>query len=283
MPAAPATQRVLIIGAGYVGSALGMTLRKRGADVVATTTTPARVPQLAALGLSARVLEVGTDRALPELLADREVVFLTLAPNRREASYRDVYLASAQALAGALSITPVRRIIYTSSTSVYAQDDGSWVDEDSVADPVTEAGRILRATESVLLAAAATRPLDVSVVRLAGIHGPGRDLGGAVARHAGTARDDGNAFVNLIHRDDAVTALARLAEVDHHGILNLGDDRPVLRRVLYDAVLAARNAPPVTWRDAGGPVRGKRVANRRIKALLGLVLRHPGFGQVDGS
>ncbi|MCB9849157.1 MAG: SDR family oxidoreductase [Phycisphaerales bacterium] len=274
-------QRVALVGCGYVGLALGKTLHAAGCSVVGTTTSDARVAEIEAAGLSVRLLDVADADCLAEIVRDRDVVYLTVAAGRGGQAYRDVYLRAAENLVRALPGSSVARVIYTSSTSVYAQRDGSWVDETSPAGADSENGKVLLATERTLLDAGVEneqgREVQISVVRLAGIYGPGREPARFAARFAGQERDDGEVYLNLVHLDDIVAALARLRTIPHHGVLNLADDTPTTRRVVFDPILRAANLPPVRWTAGASGDRGKRIANGRIKALLDLTLRHPGF------
>lgn len=268
-------RRIAIIGCGYIGAALGERLVAEGNDVVGTTTSPARVEALRSLGISPLVLDVADGDRLHEMLIDREAAILTIAPNSRGQDYRDVYLTAASALTRAASDTAVRRIIYTSSTRVYGQTDGCWVDEDSPTEPADDKGRVLLETERVLLARADDAPDAVSpavtVLRLCGIYGPGRDASERVASLAGTERDDGDVYVNRIHRDDIVLALAALLDVPHHGALNLSDQQPQTRREFYDAILKTKGLPPIRWQPSGTDTsRGKRIQSARIRDLLKL-------------
>ncbi|RME36190.1 MAG: hypothetical protein D6788_12145 [Planctomycetota bacterium] len=195
-----------------------------------------------------------------------------------------------RSLASVLPATPVRRLVYTSSTRVYGRDDGSWVEEDTPPEPRDEKGRILLQSERIALAAftpsfprrdpdvarvSSRADRSVTVLRLGGIHGPGREAEPRIVAQAGTTRDDGNVYVNLIHRDDIVETVRRLLRMPYHGVLNLTDGHPVLRRVWYDRMLAMRNLPAIDWTDRDAPVRGKRVSNMRARKLLGLDFRTP--------
>ncbi len=277
------TRKIAIIGCGYVGAALGQTLVDGGHDVVGTTTSPDRAAELAAMGISHRVAIADDRPGMAELLADRDAVYITLAAGRRGRSYREVYLAAAESLAAALPTTAVRRVIYTSSTSVYGQRSGEWVDESSPANPTSENGEVLLAAERALLgtggeASGPGRPA-VSVVRLSGIYGPGRDPADFVARSAGATRTDGDAWLNLVHLDDIVTALHHLLDTDHHGVLCLSDDQPMRRRAFYDPLLADRGLAAVKWEADPSAGVGKRVRNAAIKAFLGMELQHPTHGR----
>jgi nucleoside-diphosphate-sugar epimerase len=274
MPAHQSKSHVAIIGCGYVGSELARRLVANGHDVLGTTRSPERLPELQQLGIAAEQLDVSDADRMKSLLAGRQAVYLTVAAGRRDADYERVYLTAARNLAAAAASAGVIRMIYTSSTSVYGQDDGQWVTEDSPTEPDSENGRILVKTERVLLDA--QLPRGVSVVRLAGIHGPGRELQRFAAAAAGSTRDDGHAYVNLVHRDDVAGALIALLPLQHHGVLNLCDDQPIVRRELYDRLIRSAGVAPITWTapsDSAGC--GKRVCNQRIKALLCCRLQHP--------
>lgn len=328
-------KRIAVIGCGYVGSALGEALVRAGHDVAGTTTTPVRTQELQQLGIRPHVLSVADHKALHTMLTDREVVYLTVAPTHPSKNYRDVYLVAARNLVVAADGTSVTRIIYTSSTRVYGESDGGWVNEDSstdtvglatqrtrevlprptdvralpartmCADPIDERAWVLLEAERILLEGERSYPCEAppdrdtvggepsvadtsgpgresgrvattTVVRLSGIYGPGRDPLARIRGLSGTRRDDGDVYVNMIHRDDIVGALVSLLGVEHHGVLNLSDDGPITRRDYYDRVLNQAGLPLVDWETCGmSSPRGKRVQNERIKRLLNLTLKHP--------
>ena len=272
--------RVAILGCGYVGAALGRALAAAGHDVLGTTTTPARVPALQALGLTPAIVELADTEKLRILLVDRTVVYLTVAAGGGRHDYRTVYLDGVRHLLGAVRGTAVRRIIYTSSSAVYGRQDGAWVDETTAPEPADERGRVLFEAERTLLEGAAQRggdpPVVATIVRLSGIYGPGRDPAAWAARTAGTTRTDGDAYLNLIHVDDIIEALVRLLTVPYAGVLNLSDDAPTPRRAFYDRLISAAGLAPVRWAEADAPpALGKRIRNDLIKRTLGLSLNYP--------
>lgn len=271
----PNTQaKVAVIGCGYIGAELARQLAAAGHDVLGTTRTPERLPELRRLGIAAETLDVADLERFRSLLADRRIVYLTVAAGRRDADYERVYLAAGRNLAAAAHDAGVHRVIYTSSTSVYSQNNGECVTEDSPTEPESENGMILVRTERALLEL--NLPGGVTIVRLAGIYGPGRDLERFAAFAAGSARDDGDAWVNLVHRDDVVDALVRLLPLAHHGVLNFANDHPIIRRELYDRLIESAGLAPITWSPRSGTADGgKRVSNQRIKDLIGLQLRRP--------
>ena len=124
-------------------------------------------------------------------------------------------------------------LLFTSSTSVYPQTDGSVVDENSLAEPRHPKGQILRETEDVVLTAGGI------VARLGGIHGPGRSF--LLTRFLeGVFPDQPDRLINQVHRDDIVSALVLLAERRTHGeIFNVVGDAPTTARDAH-AFLSSR-------------------------------------------
>ena len=264
--------RVLILGCGYVGSALAKRLVLEGHDVVATTTTETRIREIAGFGATPLVLSLYETDRLHDALADRGVVFLCIAPGRTGQSYRELYADGAGRLVTACRNTAVRRIVYTSSTRVYDQNDGSWVDEDSATHPPDEDGQSLITAERTLLDARRVGLMPpesvVTVLRLGGIHGPGRELAQRIHPAAGTSRSDGEVFVNLIHRHDIVETSMKLIAVEYQGVINVCDGLPVLRRELYDREMVRAGLSPIQWTRARDTMGGKRVSIERLRRTL---------------
>lgn len=269
---------VLVVGCGYVGSAIGSNLSAAGARVIGSTTSRKRFDEIAAVGIEPILLEAGDAEAVCRAAKGCDAIYLCVGAGRSR-SYGEVYVPAALGVLAATKATGVRRVIYTSSTGVYAQDDGQWVDEDSDVSPGSENGKILVHAEQILLkreqASGESTRVNVSVVRLGGIYGPGRELSDFVRRSAGTTRNDGDGYVNMIHLEDICAALVSLLDVEHHGVLNLCDDEPVTRQVFYDTIAKKHGLPAIEWAASDSGSLGKRVCNKRIKELLDLELKHP--------
>ena len=261
---------VLIVGCGFVGEAAADRFHAAGWQVSAWTASAESAARLGAqkpYPVAARDVTVAdlapTDGDTPP----PDVLVMSVSSGRGGGAeqYRRVYLDGARHLRAAF---PTARLVYTGSTSVYAQTDGSWLDESAPAEPDRETGRILLETERVVLSAPGG-----TVARLAGIYGPGRSV---LLRKflAGEAviEGDGGRWLNQIHRDDAAAALVRLAQPDAPpGVYNVADDTPLTQLALYTALAThfARALPPFGPVDPGRK-RGwtsKRVANARLRAL----------------
>ena len=191
------------------------------------------------------------------------------------AMYRRVYLEGARVLRGRF---PKSRIVFTSSTSVYAQKDGAWVNEQSPAEPEHETGKILRAAEEHILEGGGM------VARLAGIYGPGRSaLLRRVLRDEAVIDRGSERFVNQVHRDDAAAALFQLiAKNLAPGIYNVSDNTPMLLSECYRGLANKLNRPePPTGVAAISRKRGggnKRISNEKLRAF-GWEPRYPSFAQ----
>jgi nucleoside-diphosphate-sugar epimerase len=178
-------------------------------------------------------------------------------------SYRQIYFEGARNLIAELR---PQIFLYTSSTSVYAQTGGEWVDEESAAEPGHETGRILRATEDLV------RQQGGTVARLAGIYGPGRSallrnlLSGEARIETGEPR-----YLNQVHRDDIATSLFQLVNTPNDSqIFNVTDDQPLTQRACYEWLAQKlQRPPPPTAAPGGERKRGasnKRVANQKLRA-----------------
>ncbi len=187
-----------------------------------------------------------------------------------------------------LKISTLRWVGYLSSTSVYGDRDGGWVDETSPLQPNSKRGSRRAGAEAQWLSLLKERALPVHVFRLAGIYGPGRSAIEAV--RAGTSRridKPGHAF-SRIHVDDIVAVLrASMDRMRPGGIYNLADDEaaPSHELIAYACELLGLPVPPLepfSLSDMPPMARSfysdnKRVHNDRIKTELGVTLRYPEF------
>lgn len=267
--------RILIAGCGDVGSRLGRLLADRGHMVWGLRRDPEVLPR-AIQPVAADLSDPSTLDDLPEGLD--LVVYTAAADGRDETAYRAAYVDGPRNLLDALQRageTP-RRWLFTSSTGVYGQDDGSPVDEDSPTEPASMTGRVMLEGEQVFRDA----PWPAVVARLAGIYGPGRTR--LLDRiEAGEARcsDSETHYTNRIHADDAAAALAHLAYLDDPApTYVVVDDEPAERcRVLRD-LAEHLGAPPPPHDEPTAHRRGanKRCSNWRLKET-GFTLRYPSY------
>jgi nucleoside-diphosphate-sugar epimerase len=246
-------RRVLIAGCGDVGLRLARRLLVRGIEVHALRRS-AQVPD--AGGLHWHQGDVGEPPPLPSVDA---VVFTATPDTRDEAIYRRVFV---HGLARMLDANPDARVVLASSSAVYGNHDGGWVDEDTPPAPPGFNGRVLLEAEALV------QGQRGSAVRLAGLYGPGR-LQLVERLRAGQARvPRSHPFhVNRIHVDDAASALMHALDDPSPAPVYVGvDDTPLPMHELYDAIAVACGAPlPLEGPPPAG-IGSKRLRNHRLRA-----------------
>ncbi|MGO8688374.1 MAG: SDR family oxidoreductase [Thermoguttaceae bacterium] len=280
----------LIVGCGYLGGRVARLWRAEGHAVVAVSRHAEKGDcPLLCEAPEGPFRQMGTvpfflaDVTRPETLAGlpaaETVLFAVGYDPRGGHSRREVYIDGLRNVLAALP-PGTGRFILISSTGVYGDAGGEWVDEQSPCHPTHEAGRALLAAEEVLR----RHPLGSQgiILRLAGLYGPGRlPLAGlSSAEPLAVAADN---LVNLIHVDDAaavVLAAERRAQPPRTYLV--ADGRPVPRReyLSYLAELAGLAAPRFREPTAAAPPRRggpKRVGNARMLAELGVVLAYPSY------
>jgi nucleoside-diphosphate-sugar epimerase len=268
----------LIVGCGYLGRRVGRRLARRGERVWGTTRTASRTAELAAEGIEPVIVDVVRPETLGNLPSADRVLYCVGFDRAAGLPMRTVYV---DGLRHALEQFADRagRLVYASSTGVYGQDDGGWVVEDSPTVPRHESGQVVLEAEGVVRA---IHPGGI-IVRFAGLYGPRR-----IPRRDSLCRGepiagDPKRFVNLIHIDDAAEAAIAALDLGAAGRLYLAcDDRPVERGEYAAAVADCLGAPPPRFQapEPGSPEArreesNKRIANRRMKAELGVALAYP--------
>lgn len=267
--------QVTILGCGYVGRAVAQRWRQQGLIVTATTTRPARIPELTELADRAVVVRGDDAASLQPLLADQSVLLVSVGASSA-ASYRDDYLTTAKTLVSVLPQTSVYQVIYTSSCGVYGDHEGQWVTEESPLYPATENSKILAATEQVWLNARSDH-LKVCVLRLGGIYGPGRELTRIFARAFGNPRaGTGTEVSNWVHLDDIVAGIdfARRHQLD--GLYNLVQTEPISSGELLNRLSRTYDLPAVQWNPDQPSARSyhARISNQKLRSA-GFEVQHP--------
>lgn len=275
--------RKLIIGCGYLGRRVAKLWQQEGSEVCALTRSRTNAHELRTLGIESFLGDVTRSESLTQLPSADTVLYAVGFDRNAAPSQHDVYV---DGLANVLRELGARvgRVIYVSSTSVYGQAAGEWIDERSATNPTRENGRVCLEAETVLrnvLLAPESGP-TINVLRLAGIYGPRRLLQRIESLKAGTPlTGNPDAFLNLIHVDDAAQTVLACEKLGETGETYLVcDDRPIRRREYYDKLAALVGAPQPVYADAlSGETRAeglnKRCSNRKMHERLHVVLRYP--------
>ncbi len=267
------TKTLLSIGHGFSARALAPLLIRRGWRVIGTTRSPAKIGLLARQGVEPLIWP-GT--ALP---LDKATHLLTsVAPKD---SGDPVLNEMANRLRAAKHLEWVG---YLSTTGVYGDHGGGWVDENAPLTPSTKRGQARVAAE----AAWADLGLPLHIFRLAGIYGPGRGPFAKVRR--GTARriiKEGQVFSRIHVEDIAATVFASIQQPNPGAAYNVCDDDPAPPQdvIAHAAELLNLPLPPAIPFDEAEMTpmarsfyaESKRVRNDRIKTELGVHLKYPDY------
>ncbi len=278
--------RVLIIGCGYVGLPLGAELVRLGHEVFGVRRTESDTASLAAAGIKPLTADITKPADLAALPGPFDWVVNCVSSGKGGVEqYREVYLQGMRHLVDWLAAAPSKKFVYTSSTSVYGQTDGSPIKETSPAEPVTETGKVLVETEKVLLEAVSQRKFPAVILRVAGIYGPDRGhLFQQYLKNEARIPGQGTRFINMIHRDDLVGVIIAALKNGRPGeVYNAVDDEPVAMVHFFrwlSETLGKWMPPFADEAEIPGRKRGltnKRVQNRKLKMELGHQFKYPNF------
>jgi nucleoside-diphosphate-sugar epimerase len=283
--------RALIVGCGYVGFPLAAELARRGHEVSGLRRSAETDGALQQAGVTPLHADLTQRETLETLPRDFDWVVNCVASGGGAASeYRRLYLDGMHNLVTWLGSAPgqpnrLPRLVYTSSTGVYGQNDGALVDETSPTEPATETAKILVETEQLLLAAARTKNFPAMILRAAGIYGPDRGyLLKQFLRGEARIEGDGTRTLNMIHRDDLIGAIIAALERGRAGeIYNACDDEPVSQLEFYQwlAKKMGRPLPPTATEETAAPrkrgLTNKRISNRKLRSELNVELAYPNY------
>lgn len=256
------------------------------APVFVTTRSKAKALQLSTEGFEPLVLD-WTDRRTVARLPQCKCILVAVAYDSGSAYSREESQVNglANLLDSISAASPLAHLVYISTTGVYHQQDGSWVDEFSTTRPTMPGGQVHLRAESLLRRCGSSTH---TILRLAGIYGPGRvPLARQIA--AGKPIDAGaDGYLNLIHVDDAASVVLNAWQRRNTlgslplSLYAVADDRPVLRRDFYQAVAKhlGVSAPQFSVPDGVLSARSssnKRIWNRRLHRDLIGRLRYPTY------
>lgn len=270
--------RVLIAGCGDVGNALGRLLMARGHQVHGlrrdvSRLAPGLLPVRADLTTGA-----GLD-ALPQVVD--AVVYTAAATERTVPGYQAAYVDGVRHIAE--RIGPVQNWLFTSSTAVYGQTDGGWVDESSATAPTRFNGQVMLEAEAGVLALGAMS----RVVRLGGIYGPGRNRMVTLVRQGQPCVESPPRYTNRIHRDDAAGILAHLLQLDSSASARIWlgvDCEPAPAHVVQDWLAERLGVPPPPRVEAAAlPGPGSRRCSNAQLLASGYRFRYPTWREGYGD
>lgn len=273
---------LLIAGCGYVGRRLVPRLRDRF-DIAALVRSSEKAAALERQGLKAAVIDLDRVRAgasIPERLDQEAIVYLAPPPAQGESDLRlDRFLQ--------LAIVPPKTFVYVSTTGVYGDTDGGFVDESTPVMPLTDRARRRVSAEEMTRVWCHERRVRRVVLRVPGIYGPERLPLERLRKSEPVVRPEDAGISNRIHVDDLVTACeAAIENKEARGVYNVTDGNSISSTSFIDMVadLSGLPRPPrVSMEEAQltfSPERlsflneSRRVGNDRMLKHLGVKLRY---------
>ncbi len=271
-------------GLGFTGSALVRNIQTKGWTVSGTCREKAQQDVWHGTGVQAHYFDGGeVSETIVNTVRKASHVLITIPPHKEVGDV--VFKHFENSLSGS---SQLQWLGYLSTTGVYGNRDGDWVDETSELKPGFDHQRRRVEAENQWRNLYREHQVPVHIFRLAGIYGPGRNLLQRV--RAGTARriDQPGLVFNRIHVADVVQVLCASMEQPHPGaVYNVSDDLPSspAEAVVFACDLLGVEAPPLTALEEAGLSKmgrgfyqtNKRVGNRKIKEELGVQLQYPDY------
>jgi nucleoside-diphosphate-sugar epimerase len=274
--------KILIVGCGEIGLAFGQLIAKQGHQVIGLKRNPPPNMQL----INFFRADIRIPAQLEHLDDDFEQIFFILsADGRTESDYQDVYGLGLNNLLAKFSHSQSKPNWWmVSSTSVYGQTNGEWVDELSPANPISPTAKYIRAAEQRIV----DEDLRNIVIRFSGIYGTGREYLLRMAKQIPEIQKEPPYYTNRIHSEDCVEVLAFLL------------NQRLLGRKLEQYYLASDDTPATQWEVmswlaeqmsleepsakylTGAVDCNKRCSNLRLKQL-GFNFIYPSFKEGYGK
>lgn len=198
---------ISLLGCGWLGFPLALDLISRGFIVKGSTTSPEKIPVLKASGIDPILVQFDQSQPEPDLteFLDGDILIVSVPPGRRNVDGPDNYKRMGETLFAQIPGSSISKLIFISSTSVYS-DSNSVLSESSEISPQTPSGKVIAEIEKSLLAL----PIQVIVLRLSGLFGPGRSPGRFFSGR--TNIPNGLAPVNMIHQDEVISLINKLID-----------------------------------------------------------------------
>lgn len=270
-------ERLLIIGCGDIGQRVADQLDPQAYHITGVRRSPV---SNALPHLHYRVCDVTNPQALARVVAERfDIIIITMTPSERsDLGYKRAYVDTCRHLIDALNVQGLRPqlLLFVSSTSVYGQNDGSWVDESSPTAPDSFSGKRLLEAEHLIQ----NSGHPAVIVRFSGIYGPGRQrLIDQVRQHRASSSPH---FTNRIHADDCAGVLAHLVRICNNTPLEplylATDSTPTPMVEVVNWLATQLGEDDVFSPDARNERGNKRIRNQRLLAS-GYPLKYPSFQQ----
>jgi nucleoside-diphosphate-sugar epimerase len=274
----------LILGCGDIGRRVAALERAAGARVSALARSAERAEELKASGLVALRGDLDDPATLQELSAEGALLYYLAPPPA--SGVTDPRIETALARLHGTNLP--QRVVLISTTGVYGDCGGAWIDEDRPPNPQTDRSKRRLAAEDALRRWSAATGVPAVILRVPGIYGPGRLPVARIARREPVVREAEAPFTNRIHASDLAQTCFLAGRREHPGALyNISDGHPTTMTDYFNRVadLLALPRPPALPLDearhrlSAGMLsyltESRRLDNRRMREELGVDLQYP--------
>ena len=258
----------------------------------ATTRSSERAAEFLDQGISPVIFDITDSDSVKQAVEDLPqmdtIVFAVGMDRSRYSDIRDVYVKGLQCFFEAWK-HPIKHFIYISSTGVFGNFDGQWVDESAATAPSREGGKACLEAEKLI----AQTTDNWTVLRMAGLYGGERVPTRQTVQKKDWEKLSPAGYLNLIHQTDAVNAIMATADRKPMGeIIHCSDGHPPIRKDYYQYIADQVELGPIPWPEKpqvdaqSRSANSKRIGNQKMLELLELKLVHPdfksGLGDVSG-
>ena len=262
--------KISILGCGWLGLPLALSLIENSHRVKGSTRDPDKLGQIKNYGIEPYLLELSPDLISDnaESFFDSEILVINIPPARRD-DIVEFHSKQIENIIAALNHSPIKKVIFTSSTSVYPELNRK-VFEDETAVPVKNSGKALKLVENMLLEEAG---IETTVLRLAGLIGYDRNPINFLKKRSVIHKI--NTPVNLIHRDDCIGVILEVVRQDIWGeVFNVCcDNHP--KRIDFYKNEAKRAGLELDIMQEMETADYKIVSNKKLKEMLNYSLKYP--------
>lgn len=257
-----------VVGCGYIGKEVAKIWKARGIHVTGTTRHPEKLAEISEVTQKGLLLKGNDEVEFTSIIQSNEVILVSIGADGPQ-YYDSAYRHTAQTFRNlAVEMDIPRRLIYTSSSSLYGDHQGRFVDEESDLLSHTEHGKILIETEKIYQSLTELG-WHVCILRLAEIYGPGREISKRIQQNQGLQLPGtGTQYTNMVHKTDCAGAIDYALRHHLEGIFNVSDDDHPTRKELYEAVAEKHHLQAPAWDAKLTGMHGgnKRVSNHKIKS-----------------
>lgn len=258
---------VAIIGCGWLGKALALSLQAQGREVIGTRQSQAGIDELMQLGIQAERLALPIDVTDNPLCFDYETLIVMIPPQIRQG--KTDYPDKIESVVRCAQRGKVKRLVLVNSTAIYDGLDGDIDEKCQLHSTNKKVALLLQAEKSIL-----TSDLNAISLRVSGLVGPDRLPTNFFK--SGRPLKDGNAPVNLVHQADVIGCLIALLEQPMlSGVYNINSQLRMSKKAFYvNAAKIAGNEPPLIVEADSSKQQGKYINSDKVRKSLNYQFKH---------